>query len=155
MKSAKPELLSLTGFYVAGSEAFMPAMMDTDAGYFIEKEPVLRFDPFNSSALAKVLENSLSEPNTVIPASKFPPEDLVLSPYLNVSSQNELEKKTVYVSVVKLNTGFRIESQQRKSDGTWDRKDKAIDEVLPETATYGELADRIIAYLKTRKDIPA
>jgi len=155
MKTNKPSLLAVTGFYVAADAAYMPTQMDTDAGYFISKEPVLRFNAFEVSELAEALRKSLFKPNEVIAAEHMPPKDLVMSPHLHVSTQQDLERKTVFVSVVRLDTGFRIESQPRKADGTWDRKaDRDIDCYLPLDTSYEKLAETVIAYLRSRRDLP-
>jgi len=155
MKTEKPIIEALTGFYLAADAAYMPTDVDTDAGYFIEKEPVRRFNAFDPNALASLLTQSLSVANTIIPAPKMAPQDLVLAPYLGISTQKELEQKTVYVAVKKLNTGFKIVSLAKNSDGTADRKGpKAIDMVLPRETTYEQLATAIIEHLKSRKDLP-
>lgn len=155
MKTNKPSLLAVSGFYVAADAAYMPTQMDTDAGYFISKEPVHRFNAFDIKELAQALRKSLIKPNEVIAAEHMPPTDLVMSPHLHVSTQQDLERKTVFVSVVRLDTGFRIESQPRKADGTWDRKaDRDIDCYLQVDTSYEKLAETIISYLRTRRDLP-
>jgi hypothetical protein len=151
----KPTLEALSGFFVAADSAYMPTLKDTDAGYFIAKEPVIKFDAFNASELVEVLKHSLSKPNDVIAAEHMPPKDLVMAPYISVSTQKQLEQKTVYISIKRLDTGFRIESPRKSSDGTTDRKGpKAIDTVLPPETTYEQLAAVIIEHLKSRKDLP-
>jgi hypothetical protein len=88
-------------------------------------------------------------------ASHMPPKDLVMGPYLDVKTQDELEKKTVYVSVKRLNTGFKITSLHKLVNGLQDRKGaKALDILLPRETTYEQLAAFIIEHLKSRKDLP-
>lgn len=78
-----------------------------------------------------------------------------MAPYIGISTQKQLEQKTVYVSVVRLNTGFRIESFRKATDGTADRQgSKAIDTVLPSETSYEQLAAKIIEHLKSRSDLP-
>ena len=151
----KPKLIAHTGFYIASDAAYAPTIKDTDAGYFLEKEPVKIFNPYDASALTDVLRDRLSSPNEVISAPPIAPKSLVVGDLLRISTQAELERKTVFMSVTRLDTGFRIESQPKKSDGTWDRKaDRLIDCYLPVTTTYEQLAAAIIEHLKSRKDLP-
>lgn len=155
MSTTKPILEAVSGFYVAADAAYMPTQKDTDAGYFICKEPVKRFNAFDCDELAAALRQSLSSPNEIIPADPMPPKDLVMAPYIGVSTQKQLEQKTVYISVVRLDTGFRIESLRKASDGTADREGpKAIDTVLPRETTYEQIAAAIIEHLKSRRDLP-
>lgn len=155
MTTKKPILEAVSGFYLTSDLAYMPTDMDTEAGYFVESAPVKVFDAFDRSALAEALEGALSRPNTVIPTPKTAPKDLVIGPYIGISTQKELEQKTVYISVVRLDTGFRIESLRKAPDGTADRQgSKAIDTVLPRETTYEQLAAAIIEHLKSRKDLP-
>lgn len=72
----KPILEAVSGFYVAADAAYMPTQKDTDAGYFIAKEPVKRFDAFDREELAAALRQSLSKPNEIIPADPMPPKVL-------------------------------------------------------------------------------
>ncbi len=152
----KPKLIALTGFYVAADAAYAPTILDTDAGYFLENEPVKRFNPYDTSVLAEVLRDRIAAPNEVVAAPTVAPKRLVLANILNIATQAELERKTVFLSVTRLDNGFRIESQPRKSDGSWDRKaDRLIDCYLPATTTYNQLADVIIEHLKSRRDLPS
>lgn len=134
----------------------MPTHFDTDAGYFLHCEPVHHFDAFNLQKLTMLLEGALSKPNPMTKASHMPPEELVMGPYLNVKSQDELEKKTIYVSVKRLDTGFRIASLNKLPNGLQDRKgQKALDITISLDTTYEQLAARIIEHLKSRKDLPS
>ncbi len=58
----------------------MPTIKDTDAGYFISKEPVKRFDAFDCKELAAALEQSLSKSNEIIAADPMPPKELLIAP---------------------------------------------------------------------------
>ena len=82
MTTKKPILEAVSGFYLTSDLAYMPTDMDTDAGYFIESEPVKVFDAFDRKALADALEGALSRPNTVIPTPQTAPKDLVIGPYI-------------------------------------------------------------------------
>jgi hypothetical protein len=123
---------------------YVPTLCDTEAGYFVEQEPVTQIHANNIDNLCGVLQSSLSHANRMAAGSSFPMETLVLAPYLGVSTQAELEQRTTYFSIMKGSIGFLIESQQRHPDGTWHRKAKSVDTLVPRTTTYRQLAGMVI-----------
>ncbi|MBI1271047.1 hypothetical protein GC174_11505 [bacterium] len=144
-------------------KAIMPTDARTSSQWHLSIEPVEVFDYRNRedfiAACNRAIERGIQDIpmpsddqmvwNDEGPAMKQPIE----LKYAALNSWDDLERKSIYLTVECYDQGFLVESWGRAQNGKWS-DDKVLELRLePEVGIEG-VVDAILEHLQTRKDLP-
>lgn len=149
---------------VLPDKAILPTSADTPSRFTISVEPVQVFDYRNKAQFCSALESSIKRG---LPTVSDPPESELVEfgngvpgfknpvelKYAEVLTWDELERKSIFVSVDCYPSQFLIESWGREPDGKWS-DGKLLELRLPPEAGLSGVIDAILAHLRTRTDLP-
>lgn len=152
------------GLIVLPDKAILPTSARTPSRYTISIEPVQVFDFQDKDQFLAAIKNAIERGYPSV--SEPPPEDLVTfedgmpgfkNPvelkYADARSWDDLEKKSVFVSLDCYPSQYLLESWGKASDGRWSN-DKLLELRLPSTVELSVVVDAILDHLKTRRDLP-
>jgi hypothetical protein len=149
---------------IMADKAILPTDALTPSRFTISIEPIQVFDYQDKSEFIAALENSIERgfPNVSDP----PEEDVVYfedgmpgfkkSPelkYAQAASWEDLERKSISVSLRCYPSQYLIESWGREKDGTWS-DEKLLELRLPSTVGLEVVVNAILDHLRTRRDLP-
>jgi len=151
------------GIFIMADKAIMPTDARTPSRWHIAIEPIEVFDYHNRADFIEASKRAISRgmPEVPMPSDtemywdeQGPAmKDPVVLKYANVSNWDELEKKSIYVTIECYHRGFLIESWGRAKSGKWS-DDKVLELRLdPEVGIEGAI-DAVLEHLYTRKDLP-
>lgn len=144
------------GFYILSrNEGLMPTWKYYIQGQSLSVAPVERFQfdyPWAlAQVLAKAFEQEGSEDNTTGVDFEIGDE---IRKMLDVTTQEEVEKKTLFVKVTEVDESFKLEVVSRKNDGlwTWNKSNAQLISNEDEEGFY-KLAQEILKHIESREDI--
>ncbi|HEY9870596.1 MAG TPA: hypothetical protein V6D08_15630 [Candidatus Obscuribacterales bacterium] len=158
-KQPGKHLLWWIGLYVLSDKALIPTRYETDAGFHLDREPVLEFDYRNKEEFVSALSQVVKDGNPRIHAPD--PEEVqkavpTIQRYIKAKSWNEAERRTIHFSIECVEDEFIITCSQRAADGTWARgKDSnLLERHIPLNEGIAAVVDVILDHLSERSDLP-
>lgn len=148
---------------IMADKAIMPTDARTESRWHLSVEPVEVFDYRNRSEFIAACKRAIVRgiPEVPMPAEtemfwiegrpelKHPIE----LKFAGTDNWDDLERKSVFVSVECYDKGFLIESSGRTPKGIWSEQDVLELRLNPEVGIEG-VVDAILDHLETRKDLP-
>ena len=151
------------GIYIMPDKAIMPTIADTPGMWSCDIEPIELFDFHNRNDFVAACKRAIERG---IPQIPMPTEDEmyydeqgpamkepVILKYTKLSNWDELEHKSILISIKCYPSGFVLRSWGHSKNGKWS-DDKTLDEVLDTKIGIEGVVDTILEHLKTRKDLP-
>jgi hypothetical protein len=152
------------GMIVFPDKAVLPTSALTASRFTISIEPVQIFDFHNRNQFLAAMKNAIDRGFPTVPD---PPEEELIQhedgmpgfknsieiKYAAVRTWDELERKSIFVSVECYPSQYLIESWGRASDGKWS-DDKLLELRLPSSVGLEVVVNAILDHLKIRKDLP-
>lgn len=149
---------------VLPDKAILPTSADTPSRFTISVEPVRVFDYRSKAQFLSALESTIERG---LPTVSDPPENELIESgngvpgfknpvelkYADALSWDQLERKSIFVSVDCYPSQFLIESWGREPDGAWSDQ-KLLELRLPPDAGLNGVIDAILEHLTTRTDLP-
>lgn len=152
------------GLVILPDKAVLPTSADTVSRFTISVEPVQVFDYQDKTQFLAALKNAVERGLPTIPDP--PEEDLidfgdgvpgfkepVELKYAGVDSWDELERRSIFVSLDCYPSQYLIESWGHASDGKWS-DEKLLELRLPSDVGLEVVVNAILDHLKNRRDLP-
>jgi hypothetical protein len=150
------------GIIVMADKAIMPTDARTPSRWHVSIEPVEVFDYHNRVDFIAACKRAISRgiPEVPMPSEKemywdeqgpAMKEPITLK-YAHVSTWDELERNSIYVTIECYDRGFLIESWGRAKGGKWG--DQVLELRLEPEAGIEGAVDAVLEHLKTRADLP-
>jgi hypothetical protein len=117
------------GFYVRDGNAYLPQMARTEAGFYLDTEPVEVAAVNNTQQLASALQNLIARGNPVVPtpSRRAFPRPVVLR-YAKVRSWKQFEKGSAYWMLSKRDDGWTF-GPWKRADRGWEPDQTALTRV--------------------------
>lgn len=134
--------------YLRNGTVYMPTVARTEAGYYLDIDPVEVVPAADSENLQSTIGKALSKGNPVAPTptrATFPKP--VVSKYAKVKSWSAFEKGTLVWSIVENSGNYQIEPHRKAPDKGWEDDPTRI-EHLPPGTTLEEVAQRVAAMIR-------
>lgn len=141
---------------VLADKALLPTSTKTNQGHFA-MEPIQQVDYRNRSELVQALQKALDIGN---PVGEAPPrekqkERTPMEILAKAKSWLDLERKSIFFSIMVFPSDIHIEAWGRASNGAWsDEKETVLDVRIPAASGAEGIADIVLEHLKTRTDLP-
>lgn len=160
----REQLTCALGLYIMANRAILPTEANTPSRFSISIEPVTVFDYRNRSEFIAAIEKAIAAGNPTVPnpsedelerdAGGFPAfKNPVGLKYAEVSTWDELERKSIYASLRCYPSTYLVEVSGRDKNGKWS-DDLALELRLPANVGVPVVVDAILDHLKTRRDLP-
>jgi hypothetical protein len=133
----------LWNVYLRNGMAFIPTVAQTDAGFFLDVDPVGVVSATDTEALQHAIKQALGRGNPKVPAptrAVFPKP--VLLKYAKVKSWPAFEKGCLNWTIVEKDGVYHVKQGRRRPDRGWEDDPKRI-EALPPGAGIDEVAQRV------------
>ena len=148
--------------HVMADRAIMPTDACTPSRWHVAVEPVEVFDYRNRTEFIAACKrmigrgmpeiSNLSESEIVRDSSGPVAKNPIELKYASLASWDELERKSIYVTVTCFSSGFHLQSWNHGTDGKWSDQ-QAIDIFLDTSVGVEGLVDTILEHLQTRTDL--
>lgn len=134
--------------YLRRGTVFIPTVARTDAGFYLDVDPVAVLDSTNRQGLIDALKRAISSGNPVVetPTRATFPKPVVLK-YAHVKSWAAFEKSASCWTIKKVDDIFELHSPQENRAGSWDQ-DAARIETFEGEAAIEVLASSIVDQLQ-------
>lgn len=152
------------GLVILPDKAVLPTSVLTPSRFTIAAEPVQVFDYHNKNEFLAAIKKSIDRgyPNVA-----DPPEDELIQnedgmpgfknpielKYVNADTWDDLERKSIFISLDCYPSQYLIESWGRTTDGKWS-DDKTLELRLPASVGLELVVDSILDHLRIRRDLP-
>ena len=123
----------------------MPIVARTEAGFYMDIEPVRAVPATDSEALQSAIMEAMSRGNPTVPTpmrATFP-KPVVLK-YAKVQSWSAFEKNALNWTIVEESGSYQIKPKRRRPDKGWEDDPEKI-ESLPPGASVDTVARRVAA----------
>ncbi len=133
----------LWNLYLRSVTVYLPTVAQTDAGFYLDLEPVQVVSVADTPALRRAIQQTLASGNPRVPSpsrGKFP-KPVVLK-YANVKSWAIFERSTLYWKVVEKDGIYQIIPGRRAQTGGWE-DDPIAKGLLPADIAIAEVAARL------------
>lgn len=152
------------GLIILADKAVLPTDAKTQSRFTISTEPVQVFDYHNKNEFLDVLKNAIERgfPNVPDPpkAELIQHEDGIPEfknpvelKYAQAESWDDLERKSIFISIRCYPSQYLIESWGHGADGKWS-DEKLLELRLPSSVELEVVIDSILDHLKNRRDLP-
>lgn len=152
------------GLIILPDKAVLPTSAHTPSRFTISTEPVQVFDYHDKAQFLAALKDAISRG---FPDVKEPPDEELIQhedgmpgfknplelKYVNADSWDELERKSIFLSIRCYPSQYLIESWGRAADQKWS-EDKTMELRLPASVGLEVVIDAILDHLRIRKDLP-
>jgi hypothetical protein len=140
--------MSFFHLYLRNGIVYLPTVARTDAGFYMDVEPVrvVKFD--DRKGLQSAIVEAMSRGNSVIPAptrAAFP--KAVVLKHANVKSWAAFEKNALVWSIDESNGNYRINPGRRRADRGWEDDPERIESFAPGT-TLDAVAQRLLSLIE-------
>lgn len=135
--------------YLRRNTTYVPTVARTEAGYYIDIEPVRVVSAKDSNALQRAIEQAMTEGNPNIPAptrAAFP-KPVVLK-YAKVKSWSAFEGDALYWQILETDGTYQVKPGRRRPDGGWLGDAQRAESFPPGTAP-DEVARRVAALVSS------
>jgi len=133
----------LWNVYLRNGIAFIPTVAQTDAGFFLDVDPVGVVSAKNAKALQHAIKQAIGRGNPKVPAptrAAFPKP--VLLRYAKVKSWPAFEKGCLNWTIVEKDGVYHVKQGRKRPDLGWEDDPKRI-EALPPGTGIDEVAQRV------------
>jgi hypothetical protein len=134
--------------YLRNGIVYVPTVAQTEAGFYLDIEPVRSIPAMDSEALQNVLKESMSVGNPICPTplrATFPKP--VILDHAKLKSWPAFEKGAQCWTIVKKEENYKIAAGRKRSDRGWE-DDPNRTEFL-RNVTISAVVERIAALIKT------
>lgn len=151
------------GIFIMVDKAIMPTDARTPSRWHLSIEPVEVFDYHNPVDFIAACKRAISRGMPEVP---MPSEDQmywdeqgpamkepITLKYANVSTWDELERKSIYVTIECYHRGFLVESWGRAKSGKWSDEKVLQLRLEPNVGIEGAV-EAVLEHLNTRRDLP-
>jgi hypothetical protein len=135
--------------YLRNRTAFIPAVAQTDAGFFLDVDPVEVVSATDAEALQHAVKQAIGRGNPKVPTptrAAFP-KPVVLK-YAKVKSWPAFETGCLYWTIVEKNDVYHVIQGRKRPDRGWEDDHKRI-EALPPGTGLDEVAQRVASSVQT------
>jgi hypothetical protein len=138
----------LCKLYLRSGTVYLPTVARTEAGYYIDSEPVEAVSINDAEALRRAIKNSISKGNPVVPTpTRAASVEPVVLKYARVESWPAFEKGTLLWRIVEKSGNYHIKQGRKRLDKGWE-DDPAKTEALPSGSTLDDVAKRTISIIQ-------
>lgn len=152
------------GLLVLADKAILPTSAKTPSRFTISIEPIQIFDYHDRNQFLSVMKNAIDRG---FPSVPDPPEEELIQhedgmpgfknppvlKYADTDSWDDLERKSIFLSIRCYPSQYLIESWGRAADRKWS-DDKTLELRLPSDVGLEVVVDAILDHLRIRKDLP-
>jgi len=152
------------GLYILPDKAVLPTSALTPSRFTIAIEPIQVFDYHSKNEFLSAIKKSIDRG---YPMVADPPQDELVQnedgmpgfkdppvlKYVNADNWDDLERKSIFVSLDCYPSQYLIESWGRAADQKWS-EDKTLELRLPASVGLEVVIDAILDHLRIRKDLP-
>jgi hypothetical protein len=134
--------------YLRKGTVYLPTMAKTEAGFYMNVEPVAVMSVTNTERLRNAFRDVMARGNAVIATPKrnaFPPS--LLPKYAGVKTEREFMHSAAHWAAEEKNGNYQIIGYRVHGDGYW-VQDAAQKINLPVGTTAGDVIERLIAILQ-------
>lgn len=142
----------LWSVYLRDGTAFIPTVVRTDAGFFLEVDPVAVISATDADALQKAINQAIGRGNPKVPTptrANFPKP--VILKYAKVKSWSAFERNCLSWSIAEKDGVYQLKQGRKRSDRGWE-DDPARIEALPPGTSLDEVAKRMAYCVKKALD---
>jgi hypothetical protein len=135
--------------YLRNRTAFIPTVAQTDAGFFLDVEPVEVVSATDTEALRHAVKQAIGRGNPKVPTptrAAFP-KPVVLK-YAKVKSWSAFEKGCLNWTVVEKDGVYHVKPGRKRPDRGWEDDPTRI-ETLPPGTGIDEVAQRVASSVQT------
>lgn len=139
----------LWNVYLREGMAFIPTVAQTDAGFFLDVDPVGVVSATDAEALQHAIKQAIGRGNPKVPAptrAAFP-KPVVLR-YAKLKSWTAFEKGCLNWTIVEKDGGYHVKQGRRRPDRGWE-DDPERTEALPPGTGIDEVAQRVSSSVQT------
>jgi len=139
----------LWNLYLRNGMAYVPTVAQTEAGFFIDVEPVEAVPASDAEALQRAVKQAINRGNPKIPTptrATFP-KPAVLK-YAKVKSWSAFERDSINWTIVEKEGCYQIKRGRRRAEGGWEDDPEHI-EVLPRGVELSEIAQRVVSSVQS------
>jgi hypothetical protein len=139
----------LWNLYLRNGTAYVPTVARTEAGFFLDTDPVEVVPAVNTEALRDAVKQAIARGNPRVPTptrAAFP-KPVVLK-YAKVKSWSAFEKGCSNWTIVETNGLYQIKRGRKRPDRGWGDDPTQI-EMLPPGTDIDEVAQRAVAAMKS------
>jgi hypothetical protein len=133
--------------YLRNGIAYVPTVAKTDAGFYLDVEPVRSVSASDSIALQNAIKQSIDLGNLIRPTptrAAFP-KPVVLA-HAKVGSWSQFEKGAEYWGILEKDGNYQIKPGRKRPDRGWEDDPNRIESL--EGATVEVVAHRVAALVK-------
>ena len=130
-------------FYVRKGTAYVPTVAQTDAGFFLDIEPIAVVLAADREALARAIGGVIAAGNPVVPAPARGayPTPAVLQ-VAGVKTWSTFEKSARCYTVYRTETGYEIPTMERVAEGWVENPQRA--QKLPLSSSHDDVARALV-----------
>ena len=139
----------LWNVYLRNGTAFVPTVAQTDAGFFLDIDPVGVVSATETKALQDAVKQAIGRGNPRVPTptrSAFPKP--VLLKYAKVKSWPAFERGCLSWTIVEKDGVYRVKQGRKRPDRGWEDDPEKIEELPPGTG-IDEVAQRVASFVQT------
>jgi hypothetical protein len=139
----------LWNVYLRNGTAFVPTVAQTDAGFFLNVDPVGVVSATDTEALQHAVKQAIGRGNPKVPTptrADFP-KPVVLK-YAKIKSWSAFEKGCLYWTIVEKDGVYDVKQGRKRLDRGWEDDPNRI-EVLPPGISIDEVAQRVASSVQT------
>ncbi len=136
--------------YLRKRMAYVPTVAATEAGFFLEIDPVEVVPADEAEAVQAAIKRALGRGNPKVPTPTraAAPKPVILK-YANVNSWSAFENGTETWTVIQDDNGsYQIKRGRRRSDAGWE-DDPAKIEASPDGATADQVSERVASLIQS------
>jgi hypothetical protein len=131
--------------FVRNGTAYIPTLAKTEAGYYMDIDPVVVVSVSDSEAFAKSILETIARGHPKIPT---PTRDVgfpqwVVPKYAKLKSRSAFEKGATYWNLAERDGAYTIEEWQKREQGGW-LPDPSKVERLPPGTSLNNAAQRFV-----------
>jgi hypothetical protein len=134
--------------YLRKGTAYVPTVAQTEAGFYMDIEPVAVVPVTDSWALENAVKVAMGKGNPIVPTptrAAFPKPVVLV--YAKVNSWSAFEKDAMNWTIVEKAGGYEIKPGRKRPDGKGWEADSDRVESLPLGTTHDEIARRVATLL--------
>ncbi|WP_271607201.1 hypothetical protein [Bradyrhizobium sp. CCBAU 11434] len=135
--------------YLRDRTAFIPTVAQTDAGFYLDVDPVEVVSAIDTEVLQRAVKQAIGRGNPKIPTptrATFP-KPVVLK-YAKVKSWPAFQRSCLYWTIEEKNGLYHVIQGRKRSDRGWEDDPTRI-ETLPPGAGIDEVAQRVASSVQT------